>query len=350
MDKPSQANKEIKKSEAPKVKVAKSPRSGRLALVLSTLSFVLTLLVLIVIVYHWKQVSNSRFQSSQSSEQVSTQLQQNQEQLALLQNELIETKQLLKQQQTDISISSGGLKRVMNAQTHTRADWVLEEAAHLLRLANQTIQFNRNVSVAMTLLKASDKQLAHLSDPSLTPVRKASGEDLASLEAVKQVDLEGLLIKLTSLSEKVNQLPLKHTVNTQQDIVSEDKPNTQAQSKWKEALAQSLETIKTFIVIRKHEHGVLPLPSEEQHALLKQNLELMFSRAQWAASQQKDEIYKKSVEEINLWVKKFLGPSAQLTQALDELTHINVQPELPDISNSLKTLQKVMADRGEKDA
>src|SRR5690606_1003368 len=57
--------------------------------------------------------------------------------------------------------------------------------------------------------READQRVARLDDPALREVRAAINDEIAAVEAVASVDLEGIAMRLASLAARVEGLPLR---------------------------------------------------------------------------------------------------------------------------------------------
>jgi uncharacterized protein HemX len=90
---------------------------------------------------------------------------------------------------------------------------------------------------------------------------------------------------------------------------------------------------------------ILP-PAEEYY--LRQNLILKLQMAQIALLDNNGEIFSTSLQECKAWIEKYFDAGDSTTSAmqtgLDELMTINVQQELPDVSDSLREVRALLTE------
>lgn len=250
--------------------------------------------------------------------------------------------QQLQQRLTD------AIKQVNARRETSRSNWLLAEAEYLLRLANQRILMEQTASGALTLLKATDEILHEVDDVSLYDVRQALAEDIAALEAVPALDIEGVYLKLAALNKQVDALRVTPVTDKRQlpsmleEITPEAVEETWtagAQAAWNRAL----EKFEKLVVIQHRDEPVEPLLSPEQTYYLQQNLHLMLEQAQLALLQRKQQAFDAALEKAEQWISTYFDARDATTQALlrgiGELADTEVSPTLPDISGSLKALQ-----------
>jgi uroporphyrin-3 C-methyltransferase len=276
-------------------------------------------------------------QLRQSLTQLRTQLQLNlQQQAHQMQTELAQTKARIHALQATYRKPSA---------TNTQKNWLLTESLHLLRLAALELRFNRNVASSLLLLKAADERLASLNDPDLTTLRQHLGSNLLQLQTLTPLDYVGLLAELDSLSQHSKQLPL---------LTPRVKPDTshpiqaaspeKLTSKWRAALKASWDKLSKILVIRRLDHTIAPLAGPKQQQILQNNLRNLFQQAQWAILRNDNTLFHASLKRAHQLIKQHFNTDIMATQkfiaAIKQLDTKNIQPELPNISDSIKLLER----------
>jgi len=228
--------------------------------------------------------------------------------------------------------------RQINAAAPTRREWVLAEVEYLLRIANQRLVLERDAAGALQMLRAADQNLAALEDFSLTPVRAQLAEEILALDRLKQVDVQGIFLKLDALKNEIDQLPLRLPTYTR-DTPSPPTSTETSTSLWQ----QFMERLKSAFEFRRYDkQGVKPLLSPQEAGYLELNLRLMFERAQLSLLRRDATLYQNSVDDILRWLEEYINlqdPTAeQMHQVLVELEQVDIEQALPDISGSLNSL------------
>ncbi|SEG77989.1 uroporphyrinogen-III C-methyltransferase [Marinobacterium lutimaris] len=240
------------------------------------------------------------------------------------------------------------IKQVNATRETSREDFLLAEAEYLLRLANQRVLMEQTATGALTLLKSTDQILRESDDVALYPVREALAQDIAALEAVPSLDTEGIYLQLAALSSQVDNLRVTPITDKRKlpAMLEEITPESVEKS-WTEGAAaawgKAVDKFEKLVVIQHRDEPVEPLMSPEQTYYLQQNLHLMLEQAQLALLQRKQEAFDASLVKAADWVGTYFDDKDATTQSLlrafAELQEINVAPELPDISGSLKALK-----------
>lgn len=272
------------------------------------------------------------------------------DELARLDDEREAQNLLLERTQTRLS---DAIKQVEAGRSTSEADWRLAEAQYLLRLANQRVLMEQRPEGALTLLRSADKVLADLDDVSLYGLRQALAQDIAKLEAVPKLDVEGTYLRLAALIEQSRELPTLSLEQQRQlpDMLKEITPDAvdeTLQQDIQSALGRAMSSLESLVVIQQHDRAVEPLLSPEQGHYLRQNLQLLLEQAQLALLRQQQVIYEtslsRSIELIGRYFDAANSATQALSQALEQLNRLQVAPKMPNINGSLDKLQQHMAD------
>ncbi|UTW05482.1 uroporphyrinogen-III C-methyltransferase (plasmid) [Amphritea atlantica] len=335
---------------------SKASWAGRIALLLA-------LIALVGVGYlYWLQLqAESLIQQNQqtAAAELNSTLEKNQQQLSQQIGSLNQTLSALQsksaQDQSNINELQDRLTRsiqqVTAAQNSNRADWLLAEVEYLLRLANQRVLMEQTPNGALQLLRSADKILRETDDVSIYDIRKAVAADIAALEAVPQLDTEGVFLRLGALSAQVDQLqviPLteQHKLPELLDQVNSEAFASSWSSDIKAAWATLSDKASKLIVIQDRSEPVEPLLSPQQSYYLQQNLHLMLEQAQLSLLQRKPKSYLNSLTKAQQWVGTYFEQNHSNTQALlkalKDLEQVEVAPQMPDISGSLTALKSYL--------
>ena len=244
-------------------------------------------------------------------------------------------------------------KQMSKIGTDKRKDWLLAEVEYLLRLANQRVLMEKSPVGALALLQSSDKILQETDDVSIYNVRKAIASDIASLESVPRLDVDGTFLKLAALNEQVSKLRLIPISDKRElpQMLKQVTPDSVSES-WNQGLKaswnQTMDKLEKLIVIQHRDEPIEPLLSPEQVYFLQQNLHLMIEQAQLSLLQGQQGSYDASLTKATEWVGSYFEAKDSTTQGLlkglEDLKSIQVSPALPDITSSLKALKAYLAD------
>lgn len=247
-------------------------------------------------------------------------------------------------------------RQVLEMGAKGRTDWLVAEAEYLLRLANQRLRMERDPQGALAILKAADEVLAETDDVALYPVRRQLAQEILSLEGVGSLDRTGLFLRLEAMNQAVDQLQQRlddQEPSEELAVQTETSPETGG---FRETLSGLWQELRQLVIIRRLDQPAEPLLPPEDIFFLRQNLRLMLQQAELALLEKNQALYDASLGKAFEWVKRYFtspvpGDNA-VAQAflnnLESLRRVNVSPELPDISESLRLLKSLAATLYEK--
>jgi uroporphyrin-III C-methyltransferase len=247
------------------------------------------------------------------------------------------------------------LDKIQNDLSRHRTDWQLAESEQLLVIANNRLQLARDVRSALAALRAADAQLNQVANPSLLPVRREMAREIAALEAIDKVDVGGISLKLGSLAESADRLPVAPEMSRRAQAMLDNKVaaidvpgnggwRTSARNLWQDML--SLVRVRTDLTTQR------PLLPPEQEYFLRENLKLMLFGAQAALLQGNAAVFQQNIKNAEQLLKDYYDTNTQVVigmqTELEKMRTSKLVAELPDISRSLATLRAVTGARGNK--
>ncbi|AMO54680.1 uroporphyrin-III C-methyltransferase [Endozoicomonas montiporae CL-33] len=233
-----------------------------------------------------------------------------------------------------------------------RDGWQLAEVEYLLRLANQKLLMTNDVISAKALLQDADNILLELDDYSLYPIREALAEDLAVLKMVPHLDQEGVYLRLSALSRRVDELPLLQPESFKKEESSGPPEATTAEadhSDWQALLLGMLQNTwdsftGLFRFTTDRTSPVTPLLTSEENLLMRQNLRLLIEQAKLALLAREQEIYNESLQQARSWVERYFEMSGDasvgMLEELQSLSSVAVSPTLPNINRALDAIKQ----------
>ncbi|GAB4223438.1 MAG: hypothetical protein Tsb005_18500 [Gammaproteobacteria bacterium] len=300
------------------------------------------------------------WQLSQRLAQITMHNEQQVNSIMQLQNKLIHQKKLLHQQQQELTTQQTQLQRLLLKQKDQTQHQVLLSIKHLLYLAELNLQFMHDIDATIDLLKLADEQLQPLSDTHIVSLRQTLAQNLLALQAIKQIDTAGYLVKLTTIAEQVQHLPLLPGLSkqdfsslptstkekTHSRISSATVDNAPHSKNWRQYADNLWQQMKQLVVIRHWEQPIEPLLAPGQRVFLEQNLQLYIEQAKWALLRSNNSIYQDSLRNCINLIKKYFDTNEVTTKAvleqLNALSSINIAPAVPDLINVQQQLEKVM--------
>jgi len=232
----------------------------------------------------------------------------------------------------------------------SRTDWLMAEAEYLMRLANQRFNMEKDFIGAEAILTAANSVLAETDDPGLYIVRQQLAKDILALQQVPHVDIEGIYLQIEALIDLSNKLDQSHYLTQNEEVLSaalaldDTVPANTEESRFSQLLNQTLNEVKQLIIIRRLDEPVAPLLAPEQIYYLKQNLRLMLEQAELALLDRNQQMYEHSLKKAEEWVQTYFlanrDDTALILSTLKSLKEKELNPYLPDISQSLALMKK----------
>ncbi len=234
-------------------------------------------------------------------------------------------------------------------------DWALAEAEYLLRVASERVQLQRDIKTALVALENADQRILELSDPGLMAVRQQIASERDQLKRVPVIDREGLAGSLDALLSRLDKLPVSGLVY--QTLVAEGEPEEKPEKavtapqldwksleEWKKIPQVAGEAIRKLVTIREHDQPVRPMMQPGSETFLRQNLRIQVEAARLALLREDPVFYKQAINTASEWLTQYYAvedADVQISlEQLQELGSVQIRPEMPDISNSLRMLRK----------
>lgn len=232
-------------------------------------------------------------------------------------------------------------------------DWLLAEAEYLVNQAGRQLWLERDVLTATTLMETADQRIAELNDPSLTPIRQAMAKDIQQLKAIKRIDVDGIVLRLTSLQQEVDKLPLANAIMPDAQEFTPETVSTNVDD-WQQNLKASLnDFVGQFITYRKRDGNVIPLLTPAQTFYLQENLKAKLDQAMTAVYRDNGRLYAESLKTATAWAERFYNQDAKITESfIDTLNYLSQQTidvSYPDALNSQQLVSDMLAERLRRD-
>lgn len=232
-------------------------------------------------------------------------------------------------------------------------DWLIAEADFLVNLAGRQLWLEHDVVTATTLMETADMRLAELNDPSLTPIRQAIAKDIQQLNAIKRIDTDGIVLRLHSLQQEIDKLPLANAIlaKTQEETPKVVSSNV---NDWKENLKTSLtDFVDQFITYRKRDGNVTPLLTPVQTFYLQENLKAKLGQAITAVYRENETLYDGALKTAQDWTERYFNQEEQITKSfIASLTYLEkqtIEASYPQVLLSQQMIDDLLADRLKRD-
>jgi len=225
--------------------------------------------------------------------------------------------------------------------------WRLAEAEFLLKQAHQRLFITHDADTADLLLASAEGAIMQQKDPGLLPVRSAIAKDRTALKNVPRVDRDGIYLRLQALSSQVGMLTSDSRFLQADDDTADD-ANTEEKS-YTDVLWERLLSI---VRIRHYDQPVTPLLPPEQQLYFSQNLQLALLQSQLGLLQSQQETYASNLARAHAWVSQYCQTSdpvvAEWLNEAQALMRIEIAPPMPDVSDSLLIVQKLIEQRADE--
>ena len=229
--------------------------------------------------------------------------------------------------------------------------WMLEEAEQLLLLANQRLTLASDVDLATSALTLADAKILEIGDPALMPVRRKLAAELAELAATPRIDISGAALKILSLTELVERLPLAEDMNAPEWELgqSQAKQGSANESTLEKFSRQILGDLGELVSVRRVEETQLPKLKPVQRFLVNENLRVMLNSAQYALLRGDGGLFRRNMDNARGWTIRYFDPGDEVVKnfaaEIDQLAGLSLDRPLPSISGSLELLRQHMRER-----
>lgn len=345
--------------------ISKEPPARQRIWPLWLIAFLTLALAVALALWSWQQWNNQQAlqQSIANLQQDTRQLEdlygdrgsQQSQRLQSLEQKLAAQRELIATQQRQIDHNA---RELLEAGNRTRTDWLLAEAEYLLRIANQRLMIEKDIRGALSALQAADEVLNESDDIGVYPVRQQLAREILALKGISGVDRTGLYLQLEAAIDSIHQLTDQALINAQAPgFLAGDGGESADTDGDAGALAEGWDafktTLKQVVVVRRLDEPVKPLLSPDQSAYARLNLQLMLEEAEMAVLRGNQPLFERALAKarntIDSWYDASNPRVLALSETLTDLASRNVDPTLPDISQSLDLLKERLAGRLQAD-
>ena len=232
-------------------------------------------------------------------------------------------------------------------------DWVLEETHQLLLLAGQRLSLSGDVSLARRALEIADQKLSLIQATDVLTVRRQLAVEIASLDAVPKLDLNGIVLKLSAMADQVNTLPLKGDLDRPEwgRSTSETEEPTEPGSLQMFGRVL-LDDLGKLVRIRKVDQTRSPKLDNAQRFLAYEKLRLQLVTAQLAVLRQRPDLYQDSLKQARAGLSDYFAADERVdgfAASLESLQARQLVVDLPDLSGSMALLRRVIEKRSQSE-
>jgi len=225
-----------------------------------------------------------------------------------------------------------------------RNDWQLAEVEYLMRVAQHRLILQNDFEGAAVTLQAASDRIGLTGDPGLLPVRVLISEEIADLKTRKRPDLVGMTLMLAQLGRQVRALKPGFAVRVDQPLDASPAPSQLAADDW---VGRFNAFLNSLISIRKESTSPSEIEANvmDVASALEDNLKL----ARWAVLERDARQYQLLLDRSLRLFREFydlddVANNDFMTQ-LQELQTMVINPEKPDITGSLREMQRILSQR-----
>lgn len=200
------------------------------------------------------------------------------------------------------------------------------EAAYLVNLANDQLQYTHNQTLALNLLQRALEMISPMDDANLANVKQALTDNIATLTGSPTADLSALYTQLNTVNTDLDRLPLPATpLSTEQN--ADDKLNVSGLPWWKAQWRRTMHTLGQVVIVKYNGGGTPPLVLPEERVFIYQNLHAQMENVFWAVLNRDTGVYQAALGRMHLWIAQYFDMSSPITQSLlQQLQALSTQP------------------------
>lgn len=217
----------------------------------------------------------------------------------------------------------------------------LADVEQALELADQQLQLAGNVRAALISLQNIDQRLQNSHKPQWIAIRRAVTGDTETLKKAPFVDTVGISVKIDSLVNAVDKLPL---VVEKPQAPAPAAVSGKPQQGWLTRIASDIwGDLKSLIRVRRLERQEPLLLSPEQSFFLRENLKLRLLDARMANLQRDGVTFKTDIRAANDYIERYFDISSPATQrfigGLRQLQQTEIAIQTPTLAHSLQAVR-----------
>jgi uroporphyrin-3 C-methyltransferase len=234
-----------------------------------------------------------------------------------------------------------------------RDEWALAEVEQGVLLAAQQLQLAGNVQGAVLALQTADARLAGSNRPQFISLRKILVRDLDRLRALPLVDMPGMNLRLESVINAIDILPLaveaRPRLNTVASTVAANAATESASASaaslefWQRLASEFWREVKGLVRIQRFDRDEPALLAPGQAFFLRENLKLRLLNARLALLARDQWTFRSELKHAQAWMDRYFDSqhaSLQTAQAaLTQLTSAEINIELPTLNESLAAIK-----------
>jgi len=259
-------------------------------------------------------------QQSQSIEQSKNAFQSSQQ--AINQTQIQLNQFAAKNQQLAESLLSTQ-EKIKALSGRQKQDWMLAEAAYLIKTAQLQLSLQKDKVTAIQLLRTADSRIIEIADNSLLPIREGIAKDLSDLNLILEPDVTGMSLTLNAF---IQQIPELEIIALQFQPLKEKLSEPIIKKEGFDLNEIYQKFLKDFVVIKDHSEPVKPLMKDDQRVNLVNNVQLALQQSQIALAKSNEQLYRLNIANATLWIETFFKQDEKTTAVVEQLNQLKTMP------------------------
>lgn len=248
----------------------------------------------------------------------------------------------LSEQQEKIDALYDAFEVTREAVNRDQRGWIMAEVEYLMRLANVRLRLTHDIKGATQALITADERLADLGDPAVLEIRERLTGEISALKSMNTPDVEGVALKLISISNRLHLLPTARRPAVEGDDEAESQP---AAAESDGFFRRAGWRVLNFIGVRQSDAPVTTAKLQSELYYVEQLLRLELARAREAALRMERDTYQRHINSARTLLDRHYERDHEqvirIRAELAQLRESELIPPLPDISGSLRRLREL---------
>ncbi len=245
--------------------------------------------------------------------------------------------------QKDVELAT---QETLQHVNRSQLGWGLKEAEHVLRMANHRLRIERDIPGTITALKAASSRLHELNDPRLLPVRESVSKQVGKLKNFPYPDWVGISLEIDNILAGLKQSIIKNAKDKQRVNTAEKEKDQKDEERtgWGKLIDGVKDSINDSIKVTRDEQRLKMFISEQENLQAYEFIRMKLLGAKYAVASRDDDAYHQELGAALSWLESTdtLKNKKDIIGELSELNDINLEPELPDITEANSLLLETM--------
>ena len=245
------------------------------------------------------------------------------------------SKQIEQQATLQEKISESALETI-DYVNRSRLIWGLKETEHVLRMANHRLHIENDVNGTIAAMNAADNRLEELNDARLLPVRESISNQVGKLKNFPYPDWVGISLQIDNTLSGLRYDLIKEAQLQKETRIDNDEINNDSSeiSWWKKFINSLKSLINKSVKVTHEEQRMRLFIYQQEKQQTYEFLRMKLLGAKYAVASKDDESYHRELEAALAWLEntESISNSHELIEEIRELNAVNLEPELPDIT------------------